>query len=191
MSHHLHDITREPAAAAASGEAPADAALGALPAAGDGASVADATGEAGGEAARERDEYRDLLLRKTAEFDNYRKRIERERREQAELAAADLIADLLPLVDNLDRALGAAPGGDDPYRKGVELIRQQLVDTLARRGVVVIDPAGEAFDPHWHEAVLREPGAGAGEGTVLEVFTRGYRIGTRLLRAAQVKVASA
>jgi molecular chaperone GrpE len=141
--------------------------------------------------ARERNEFKDLLLRKTAEFDNYRKRIERERREQAELAAADLIADLLPLVDNLDRALGAAPGGEDPYRKGVELIRQQLVDTLARRGVVVIDPAGEAFDPHWHDAVLREPGAGAAEGTVLEVFTRGYRIGTRLLRAAQVKVASA
>jgi molecular chaperone GrpE len=187
MSHSPHDITRAPDGAAATGEAAADAAPGAPPAAGDGASVADATGEA----ARERDEYRDLLLRKTAEFDNYRKRIERERREQAELAAADLIADLLPLVDNLDRALGAAPGGEDPYRKGVELIRQQLVDTLARRGVVVIDPAGEAFDPHWHEAVLREPGAGAAEGTVLEVFTRGYRIGTRLLRAAQVKVATA
>jgi len=144
------------------------------------------------EVVRQRDEFRDLLLRKTAEFDNYRKRIDRGRREQAELAAADLIGELLPMLDNLDRALDAVPASEeDPYRKGVELIRQQLLDILARRGVAVIDPAGERFDPHWHEAVVRDAAPAAADGEVLEVFTRGYRIGNRLLRPAMVRVAAA
>jgi molecular chaperone GrpE len=144
------------------------------------------------EVARQRDEFRDLLLRKSAEFDNYRKRVDRERREQAELAGADLIGELLPMLDNLDRALGSVPvSEEDPYRKGVELIRQQLLDILSRRGVAAIDPHGEPFDPHWHEAVVREAAPAAADGEVLEVFTRGYRIGNRLLRPAMVKVAAA
>jgi molecular chaperone GrpE len=142
---------------------------------------------------RERDEFYDLLLRKSAEFDNFRKRIERERREQSELAAVELIRDLLPLVDNLERALRTGDDGAaaDAYKRGVELIHKQLLDLLARRGVVVVDPSGDRFDPRWHEAVAREATPGRAEGEVLEVFSRGYRIGDRLLRPAMVKVAAA
>jgi molecular chaperone GrpE len=142
---------------------------------------------------RERDEYLDLLRRKTAEFDNYRKRQERERRELTDLAAADVIRELLPLVDNLDRALrtGADDGSVDAYRRGVELIQKQLLDLLARRGDIPIDPLGEIFDPHWHDAVVREATAGGRDGEITEVFSRGYRLGDRLLRPAMVKVATA
>ena len=142
---------------------------------------------------RQRDEFYDLLLRKSAEFDNYRKRVERERRELAELAAADLIKELLPLLDDLERALKAETGeaGAEVYRRGVEIIHKQMLDALARRGVTTIDPLGADFDPHWHEAVLREASPGHRDGEVLEVFSRGYRLGDRLLRPAMVRVASA
>jgi molecular chaperone GrpE len=142
---------------------------------------------------QQRDEFYDLLLRKTAEFDNFRKRVERERREQAELAAADLIKDLLPLVDDLERALKAeaTETGAQAYRRGVELIHKQLIAALSRRGVTPIDPLGAEFDPHWHEAVVRERAEGRRDGEVLEVFSRGYKLGDRLLRPAMVKVASA
>jgi molecular chaperone GrpE len=142
---------------------------------------------------RERDEFQDLLLRKIAEFDNYRKRTERERRDFNERAAADLIAELLPLVDNLERALAAETGepGADAYRTGVELIHKQLLDVLARRGVTPIDPLGAPFDPHLHEAVAREHGSDRPEGEVVAVFSRGYALGDRLLRPAMVKVATA
>jgi len=142
---------------------------------------------------RERDEFRDLLLRQTAEFDNYRKRVERERREQAGLAAADVLTELLPLVDNLERALASIPeeGGVSAYKRGVRLIHKQLIELLARRGVTVIDPLGDLFDPTLHEAVTREPAAGRRDGEVVEVLGRGYRLGDRLLRAALVKVATA
>src|SRR5512133_1354608 len=93
--------------------------------------------------ARERDDYYDRLLRKTAEFDNYRKRVERERREQAEYAAADVLTELLPLMDDMERALGADAKTDAAaYRKGVELIHKQMFDLLRRRGVTPIDAVG-------------------------------------------------
>jgi molecular chaperone GrpE len=142
---------------------------------------------------RERDEFQDLLLRKSAEFDNYRKRTERERREVGARAAMDLIVELLPLVDNLERALETAPAEprSEAYRQGVELIHKQLLDLLARRGVTPIDPLGAEFDPHLHEAVAREHAAGRREGEIVEVFSRGYALGDRLLRPAMVKVATA
>lgn len=142
---------------------------------------------------RQRDEYRDLLLRKTAEFDNYRKRIEKERRELADLAAADLLAELLPLVDDLERALQVeAPAqAADAYRRGVELIHQQLVGLLRRRGVTPIRALGQDFDPHLHQAVLYEPAEGHRDGEVVEELRRGYTLGDRLLRPAFVKVAKA
>jgi molecular chaperone GrpE len=140
---------------------------------------------------RERDEYRDLLLRKTAEFDNYRKRIDRERQSTAEAAAADLLADLLPLVDDLERALGVEATGAsaDAYRRGVELIHRQLLDTLRKRNVRAIDALGADFDPHFHQAVSYEPAEGRREGEVIEEFRRGYMLGDRLLRPSMVKVA--
>jgi molecular chaperone GrpE len=142
---------------------------------------------------RQRDDYYDRLLRKSAEFDNYRKRVERERVQTAEAAAADLLKELLPLVDNLERALKADAGSDgaDAYRRGVELIHQQLLEVLRKRGVRPIEALGSTFDPHYHQAVAHEMAEGYREGEVIEEFSRGYMLGDRLLRPAMVKVAKA
>jgi molecular chaperone GrpE len=147
------------------------------------------------DAQHERDDLRDRLLRVTAEFDNYRKRTDRERREQAEYAATDLIRDLLPVVDDLERAL-AAPldpkaGSVATLRQGVELIRRQLTEVLRRRGVEPIETVGQDFDPEWHEAIASDPVDGHREGEITAEVRRGYRIGSRLIRAAMVKVAKA
>ena len=144
-------------------------------------------------ATRERDEFRDLLLRKTAEFDNYRKRVDRERQAAGQAAAADLIVELLPLLDDLERALAVEADADaaPAYRAGVELIRKQLLDLLARRGVSPLDTAGQQFDPHLHEAVAHEESAGHAAGEIIGELRRGYVMGTRLLRAAMVRVAKA
>jgi molecular chaperone GrpE len=147
---------------------------------------------------QQRDDYYDRLLRKTAEFDNYRKRTDRERLQLSEAAAADLLTELLPLVDDMERALNAdVPGeGAAAYdgaagsiRKGVELIHKQLLDILRKRGVKPIEALGADFDPHFHQAVAHEPAEGRREGEVIEEFRRGYMLGDRLLRPAMVKVA--
>jgi molecular chaperone GrpE len=157
-------------------------------------SSADATAESGPDAAtlqRQRDDYYDRLLRKTAEFDNYRKRIDRERQQVTEAAAVDLIEELLPLVDDLERALRADAGIEaaEAYRRGVEIIHRQLVDLLRKRGVRPIDSVGTDFDPHFHQAVSHEAAEGRRDGEVIEEFRRGYMLGDRLLRPAMVKVA--
>jgi molecular chaperone GrpE len=140
---------------------------------------------------RQRDEFYERLLRKTAEFDNYRKRTDRERIQLSEAAAADLIQELLPLVDDLERALKADAGGPETeaIRRGVELIQKQLLETLRKRGVTPIDALGADFDPHFHQAVSHEAAEGRREGEVVEEFRRGYMLGDRLLRPAMVKVA--
>jgi molecular chaperone GrpE len=138
---------------------------------------------------QQRDDYYDRLLRKTAEFDNYRKRIERERLQLSDAAAADLLTDLLPLVDDMERALKAETAGGDAVRRGVELIHKQLLDLLRKRGVKPIDALGADFDPHFHMAVSYEPAEGHRDGEVIEEFGRGYMLGDRLLRPAMVKVA--
>jgi molecular chaperone GrpE len=140
---------------------------------------------------QQRDDYYDRLLRKTAEFDNYRKRTERERIQLSEAAAADLLTELLPLVDDMERALKADPGGDggEAVRKGVELIHKQMLEMLRKRGVRPIEALGADFDPHFHMAVAHDPAEGRREGEVIEEFRRGYMLGDRLLRPAMVKVA--
>jgi molecular chaperone GrpE len=141
---------------------------------------------------RETAALQDRLLRTAAEFDNYRKRIERERRDQADAAAAAALEDLLPIIDNLERALQAPAGADvDGYRKGVELVHQQMVELLRRRGVKPIQSVGTDFDPRFHEAVVHEASADHREGEVIEEMRRGYMLGERLLRPAMVKVAKA
>jgi molecular chaperone GrpE len=140
------------------------------------------------EARRERDALQDRLLRTAAEFDNYRKRMDRERRELAEYTAGEAIKDLLPIIDNLERALQAA-AQDDPLRKGVELIHKQMLEILRRRGVTPIEALGADFDPNVHEAVTQEESAQHREGEVMEELQRGYKVGDRLLRPAMVKVA--
>jgi len=139
---------------------------------------------------RQRDEYYDLLLRKTAEFDNYRKRTERDRQSLSDAAAASIIEELLPLVDDLERALKADAGEEaEPYRRGVELIYKQLNEVLRKRGVRPIEAVGADFDPYYHQAVLYEHAEGRRDGEVIEELRRGYMLGDRLLRASMVKVA--
>src|SRR5262245_7778622 len=141
---------------------------------------------------RERDELYDRLLRKSAEFDNYRKRVDKERREQAEWAAADVLKDVLAVLDDFDRALAAdAPAEAQGYRAGVELIHRQLGELLRKRGVKAIDTLGADFDPHLHQAVAYEEAEGAREGEIIGELRKGYRLGERLLRPALVRVAKA
>ena len=142
---------------------------------------------------RERDDYYDRLLRVTAEFDNYRKRTDRERRERAEAAGMDVIRDLLPVLDDLERAL-AAPidsTANASVREGIELIHRQLLDVVRRRGVEPFDVIGQIFDPEWHEAVANEPANGRPDGEITGEVRRGYRAGQRLVRAPMVRVAKA
>jgi molecular chaperone GrpE len=137
---------------------------------------------------RERDELRDQVLRKRAEFENYRKRVERDRQQAGTDGAAAVLKGLVPTLDNLDRALETA-GKDDPLREGVELTRRELVAFLESQGVEVQDPVGQPFDPERHQALSHEPVAGFADGTVVEVFSKGYSYKGRLLRPALVKVA--
>ena len=137
---------------------------------------------------RERDSLQDRLLRTAAEFDNYRKRMDRERRDLADYTAADVVTELLPIIDNLERALQAADD-DDPLRKGVELIHKQMLDMLRKRGVKPIETLGTDFDPNFHQAVIHEESEQHREGEVMQELQRGYLLGDRLLRPAMVKVA--
>lgn len=141
---------------------------------------------------RERDDLYDRLLRKTAEFDNYRKRIDRERREQSDQAIVDLLQELLLVVDDFDLALKVEAGERaKSYRKGVELIHAKLQDVLRKQGVRGFEALGEDFDPNVHQAVAHESSPEHREGEVIGELRRGYMLGDRLLRPAMVKVAKA
>jgi molecular chaperone GrpE len=137
---------------------------------------------------RERDAVQDRLLRTAAEFDNYRKRMDRDRRDLAEYTAGEVLGEFLPIIDNLERALQAAPQ-DDPLRKGVELVHKQMLDLLRKRGVTPIEALGADFDPRFHQAVSQETSEGHRDGEVMDEMQRGYMLGDRLLRPAMVKVA--
>jgi len=141
----------------------------------------------------ERDDFKDRLLRMTAEFDNYRKRVDRERRELSEAAAADLIRDILPIIDDFERAMAAASrtATDSALVKGIELTHRQLIEQLRRRGVEAVSAIGQIFDPEVHEAVGSVPADGRADGEIVAEFRKGYRAGSRLLRAAMVQVAKA
>jgi molecular chaperone GrpE len=161
------------------------------PAAAD-ASGAQAAGTDTGALKQERDDFYNRLLRTTAEFDNYRKRVERERRDQADQAVIGILQQLLPVVDDFDRALSTpAPDAAVAYRKGVELIHAKLYDLLRKYGVKPIDALGKDFDPNVHQAVTHESSPGHRDGEVIEELQRGYTIGDRLLRPSMVKVAKA
>ena len=141
---------------------------------------------------RERDDFKDRWLRKSAEFDNYRKRVERERREQADQSVVDLLQELLLVVDDFDRALTVDAGeGGGAYRKGVELIHGKLHDLLRKQGLKAIDALGADFDPNIHQAVMHEDSPEHREGEVIGELRKGYVLNDRLLRPAMVKVAKA
>jgi len=137
-------------------------------------------------------EMRDRHLRKIAEFENFRKRTEREKAEYFKFALNDVVRDLLPVLDNFERALSSGAGegeGSGEYRQGVELIYRQLAEALARRGLKEV-PAEGLFDPNIHEAVAREETAAVPPNTVLQVLQKGYFLNDRLLRPAFVKVST-
>ncbi len=141
---------------------------------------------------KERDDLYDRLLRKTAEFDNFRKRIDRERKEFTAWAAADVLTDLLAVMDDVERALAVeAPPEAQAYRTGVELIHRALDELVRKRGVTPVEAVGADFDPHLHQAVAYEAVDGAREGEVVEELRKGYLLGERLLRPSLVKVAKA
>lgn len=142
-------------------------------------------------------ESQDAVARRQADFENYRKRVERERSETYNRMLGELVKKLLPVVDNLGRALDAERSLEASESKefrhflnGVELIRKQLDEVLEAFGVEAIAAVGERFDPHIHEAVVTEPSDEHEPDTVVEELVRGYRIGDRLLRPAMVKVSS-
>jgi molecular chaperone GrpE len=137
---------------------------------------------------KERDELRDQLLRKRAEFENYRKRVERDREQSATDATASVLKAVIPTIDNLDRALEAT-GAESTLRQGVELTRRELLALLERQGVTIEDPQGQPFDPQRHQALSHEAAPGQPDGTIVEVFRKGYAFKDRLLRPALVKVA--
>ena len=140
-------------------------------------------------AERERDDHLDQLRRLAAEFDNYKKRMAREHEELRQRAAERLLHDLLPVLDDLERALGAFETAEnEAIADGVSLVHRALWTLLEREGVAELDPTGELFDPHRHEALLSQP-ADAPEGTILEVIQKGFLLGDRVLRPARVVVA--
>ena len=139
--------------------------------------------------AAQRDEYLALAQRTQADFENYRKRVAKESAVAGERGVAKLAKELLPALDNLDRALEAADE-EDPLLEGVRLVRAELSAALARVGVESFDPKGEQFDPVHHEAMAQQPVEGAASGTVAEVYQPGYRLNGTVIRPARVVVAA-
>ena len=141
------------------------------------------------EAEAKRDEYLADLQRVAADFDNYRKRALRDREAFAERAAERLVTKLIPVLDDLERALEAAEHHEEAkVLAGVEMTKSALAAALASEGLVEIETAG-TFDPHVHEALLTQPGEGAEPGSILQVVQKGYRLGDAVLRPARVVVA--
>jgi molecular chaperone GrpE len=155
--------------------------------------VAADTAKAGAELAKltaDLEELRQTLLRRQADFDNYRKRIEKERIEDSKRATARVIEGLIPVIDGFEHALAAHREAEyENYRKGFELIYKQLVDHLTKLGVERVEPLGKLFDPHLHQAMDRAETKDRDDGTILQVFQPGYVFHGRVLRPAMVRVA--
>lgn len=136
------------------------------------------------------EDLRQTLLRRQADFDNYRKRVEKERAEDQKRATGRVIEQLIPVLDGFEQALAAHKEAEyESYRKGFELIYKQLLDNLAKLGAERVDPVGKLFDPHLHQALDRAESTQYPDGTILEVFQPGYVFNGRVLRPAMVRVA--
>ncbi|MBR3954876.1 MAG: nucleotide exchange factor GrpE [Clostridia bacterium] len=132
---------------------------------------------------------KDQLLRTAAEYENFRRRSQKEKEALYTDSKADVLTKLLPVIDNFERA-SAAQGDLDTYKKGVEMIVTQLIETMKNLGCESFGEAGEEFDPNFHNGVMRVEDENFGENTVAEVFIKGYKIGERVIRPASVKVAN-
>ena len=139
-------------------------------------------------AAQPADDFRDRYLRTLADFENFRKRAEREKDDFRRYALVGVVRDLLPVIDNFERALEHAEEGDE-FHKGVALIYKQFFEMLQRHGLKPITESGVRFDPNIHEAVVREEDPSVPSHTVVAVLQKGYFLHDRLLRPAMVKVA--
>lgn len=142
----------------------------------------------------QRDEYLDLAKRTKADFENYRKRMSAEVQASAARGKAEVLRDVLPILDDLERAIqagGLDPEGDseDALAHGVLLVFRSLRESLVRNGIEAVEPTGEKFDPNLHEALSKQPADGAEAGTVIETMQKGYRLGEQLIRPARVVVA--
>lgn len=144
-------------------------------------------------AEQKRDEYLDLAQRARADFENYQKRMARDLVQERRYAQAPLASDLLPALDNLERALAAAEqaGEKGPLVQGVSMVHTQLLDILRRHGVTRIEAQGQPFDPAFHEAVMQQASAEHAPMTVVQVLEQGYQIHERVLRPARVAVSTA
>lgn len=141
---------------------------------------------------REAAEYKDKYVRTLAEFENVRKRFDRDRVEFVKYANEGLIAEFLGIMDDLDRTVEAAAANHQDYAaflKGVEMVMARIHELLRKNNVKAIDAVGKKFDPHSHEVLLQEPSSEKEEGTVLEELQKGYLLGDRVVRTAKVKVA--
>lgn len=136
----------------------------------------------------ERDELKDLLVRRQAEFDNYRKRSEKERSEYVQYAGSEIVREMLPILDDFERALQTECASPE-YARGVAMIFGRMYESLKKIGLEPIETADASFDPHLHQAVERVESKDAADGTILGEFQRGYRFKGRLLRPSMVKVA--
>lgn len=140
----------------------------------------------------ERDEFKAALQRERADFTNYRKRVEREKSEMRSTISADTIVKLLPILDDLDRAIAAAPeeAKDNDWMKGFSMIQRKFYDLLNQMGIVAIEPLGEPFDHHYHEAIGSEDSDEYESGTITTVLQKGFKMDDRCIRVALVKVAN-
>jgi molecular chaperone GrpE len=137
---------------------------------------------------RERDEYLALAQRAQADFENYRKRAAKEAAAAGDRAKGGLVRELLPVVDNLERALASAEESEQHLAEGVRLVHSELVAVLQRNGIEPFDPTGEPFDPEVHEALSTQPADGADPGIVVDVMEKGYKLNGTVLRPARVVV---
>ena len=135
-------------------------------------------------------EYLDHLQRLQAEFDNYKKRVDREKAELIEYASAELVSELIDIMENLERGVASAKGSDDmdSIVKGMEMVSTRLKDILGSRGLKPIEAVGKKFDPHYHEAMMMTPTDEYPYNTVIEEFQQGYMIKDKVIRYSRVRV---
>lgn len=142
------------------------------------------------ELAAELAEKTEQLLRLAAEYDNFRKRTAKEKEELYSLSKVTVVAELLPVIDNFERAVGGADAGLEEYKKGVEMIYSQFTSVLGKLGIERFGEAGEPFDPTLHSAVMHIEDESLGENVIADVFAPGYRLADRIVRPAAVRVAN-
>lgn len=139
---------------------------------------------------KELEEQNDKFLRLYAEYDNFRKRSQKEKQDIYSSSKADVIKELLPVIDNFERAAANSDAGYEDYKKGIEMIFNQLIQILEKSGVESYGKVGDEFDPNFHNAVMIVEDESLGENVIADVFTKGYKLGDRIIREAVVKVAN-